>query len=493
MNRKLYFIFWLFESFMPLLAQQVYITGGGSGVIIISDTTSSSQAGKIYYNQSDGNYYAGRSDGHYTILVNPPTKDLTNDAVAQWSVSENRWIDGAATIRTEWYGVSWDCKNDTYTRLGTLADSAASATIPDALLPIQARMRRCVLANDGTVLYYLKADDSNYKANGQLANIDTTGGLADGQVMVEIPNFWYYHHWDPIDSVHTWKISQDSIAGFRRAFQYDYVYIGAYEGTIYDVSDGVYKGDANNIADTVNDTLCSVSGIKPHSSETRAEYRALAENRGSGWHQLDNRILYAVQILYLVEYADFNSQSKISDGNTKFASWDYTADIGPTGQSNSLGNFSGGQATAGGDSLDFASYRGIENLWGSLWEFLDGVNVNNDGSSSKLYLADDYAVYADNTTTGYTLYGNLAEADGYSKGILDIATGIYPNAVGGSSTTYLCDYYYTYYDNDQNSGWRVVLVSGTAPNGAGAGLIYVNANYGSPDAGSLIAGRLCYH
>jgi len=344
-----------------------------------------------------------------------------------------------------------------------------------------------VLNNAGNIEYYLKSTNSNLKANDQPANIDTTGGLADGQVVVEIPTFYYYHHY--ADSVHTWKISQDELPGYTK---FSKSYVGAYPAAIYDLSAGVYKGDDADIANTVNDTLCSISGIKPHTNETRAEYRTLAENRGTGWHLLDNRTLQAIQILYLVEYANLNIQSEISEGNTKFTAWDYDADIGPTGKSNSDGNFSGGQSTTNGDSLDYMSYRGIEDIFGNIWQFVDGVNINNDGSSSKLYLCSVDSNYADDISTNYTLYGNLCEVDGYQTNFMDISNGFYPTSIGGSSSTYVCDYYYTAYDSDPSGGWRVYLLGGAANSGGAEGVFCVFADFGSSYSGSAAGARLCF-
>lgn len=474
----------LFLILIPVILLGQYHS---AGLVVVQDTSGTTSAGYVYYATDYGQYYVGDTNGYWRLLVDVQTDGQAGQVLQTDGAGTFTWTNQATT---SWYGVTWDVTDDTYTRIGSLADSAASATIPSNLLPIQASLKRCVLLNDGTVAYYLKSDDSEYKANGQDADIDTTGGLADGQVMVEIVPFYSYHHWDAIDSIHTWKISQDSISGFTKVFD-DTVYVGAYPASLYDITASAYVGDdAGTYAS--GDTLCSVSGIKPKTNETRPEFRAAAEARGTGWHLFDNKSLYALQILYLVEYANFDIQSKISEGNTKFAAWDYDADIGPTGKSNALGNFSGGQSTGSGDSLDYVSYRGIEDIFGNTWQFIDGINVNNDGSSSKLYLASNYANYADDTATNYTLMGNLVEADGFQTNVMDINNGIYPVSVGGSSSTYLCDYYFTEYDTAPSGGWRVTLVGGDAFDDSQAGVFCVHTNNGSSYASSSVSARLCH-
>ena len=70
----------------------------------------------------------------------------------------------------------WDPVSDDYSR-----DSMTSG-----VTPVHERMRRCVVADDGSVVYYLDPNDSNLKADGTASDLTGT----DGQVMVEIPKFY---------------------------------------------------------------------------------------------------------------------------------------------------------------------------------------------------------------------------------------------------------------------------------------------------------------
>src|SRR3546814_33812 len=84
-------------------------------------------------------------------------------------------------IATGTYGVEYDESNATpqLTRIGDDMTLHAS-------LPIQSKMRRCILNDDGSVNYYLDASNSAQKAGGGAAVLDGT----DGQVMVEIPEHY---------------------------------------------------------------------------------------------------------------------------------------------------------------------------------------------------------------------------------------------------------------------------------------------------------------
>jgi hypothetical protein len=128
------------------------------------------------------------------------------------------------------YGVSWDEDADTYARTGSLAGQPCSQSLADALLPIHAAVRRCILSDSGEVQYYLGATDSTKREDGVLASVlDGT----DGQVMTQIPKFCYKYSYS--GTTHTWEISLTPSAGFsvhpafiKNGEVVDYRYIGAY-------------------------------------------------------------------------------------------------------------------------------------------------------------------------------------------------------------------------------------------------------------------------
>jgi len=91
----------------------------------------------------------------------------------------------------QYWGVEWDSDTDTYTRLGNFSAYDSVGQAPSTYLPIHESMRRCVVEDDGTVAYYLNPYNSAQKADGSAANLDGT----DGQVMVEIPDFYYAVIW----------------------------------------------------------------------------------------------------------------------------------------------------------------------------------------------------------------------------------------------------------------------------------------------------------
>lgn len=387
--------------------------------------------------------------------------------------------------------VSWDDTADTY-----------DATGAGALANIHGKMRRCVVNSSGVVQYYLKDDDSTLKADGTAANIDGT----DGNVMVEIPKFWYRHTLDGTEN--TWEIADGPLSGFvvhpaftKAGVEVDYRYIGAYDACYLDATDSTYKSglnlnDMTSNLDLSNDKLASVSGVYPLVGVTRDECRTLAENNGTGWHQLDFALWSAIQMLYLVEYADFNTQANLGVGNTdgSYLSPSSNQNDSPhtiAGASNSWGNAStdGTQPSAGAKpGTAYMSYRGIENWYGNTFTWADGINVN-EGSAGNVHVTNNYTDFADGTTTGYTLVSSsFATGSGFIRNILNTSAYFLSSTnSGASSTTFITDQHLA-----STSTSRVVLVGGNAVNGANAGGFSLRSNVNIGFANRTFSARLCW-
>jgi hypothetical protein len=117
------------------------------------------------------------------------------------------------------------------------------------------------------------------------------------------------------------------------------------------------------------------------------------------------------------------------------------------------------------------SYRGVENWYGNVWTWLDGVNVLAD---YKYYVCNEPNDYADDTSTNYTLvHTGTDQMSGYPDKLADNSAGFFPTAVGGSTSSYVPDYWY------DTTGNRVVLFGQDADNGLAAGAFAVCSYDGS--------------
>jgi len=389
--------------------------------------------------------------------------------------------------------ITWTQSTDSYSRL-----SGVSASTP-VVTDVHRNMRRCLVRDDLTVNYYLDPANSALKADGTPSVL--TG--ADGQVMVEIPAC--YVKFTP-GANRNYAVSLLPAPGFvlHPAFMKDgvfvpYRYYGAYDACVFNGSvyesglnyDNNWTSGQNWSAYGAAAKLSSVSGVYPAVGATRANFRTMAANRGTGWREVDFYLESLVQLLYLVEYGSFNSQAKLGDGNVA-VSTGYPAPSGNqtdsphsvAGKSNSLGNASTntttGAVSATRDTA-FMSYRGIENWYGNCWNWVDGFNINDNQG----YVSNVRSTFADDTATGYDSIGApMINSNGWVTNVQQIPFGFLPSAVGGGSTTYLADYYYN------NSGWRVALFGGAANSGASAGAFSLFLNLDSGYLNRLFGGRL---
>lgn len=157
--------------------------------------------------------------------------------------------------------------------------------------------------------------------------------------------------------------------------------------------------------------------------------------------------------------------------------------------------FSGGTdkvLTPSGSSVSNSSgkyqmrYRYVEDLWGNQWAIIADVLIQDH----QAYVCKDPTKFADSITSDYEKVGYVnAATDGWTKELGWDKAHPYvrlPFVVGGSNTTYFCDYYW------QNGGLRVAYVGGGLASGANAGLVSWNCNYDVGNAWFPFGARLSY-
>jgi hypothetical protein len=219
--------------------------------------------------------------------------------------------------------------------------------------------------------------------------------------------------------------------------------------------------------------MYSQSGRSATVNITRSKARTDVKNIGSKFHLYDFATYCAIVWLYVVEFADWNTQSKIGRGYV-----DSNNSAVSSGGTNEITYHTG--RVAGTDGKASVKYRWIENLWGNVYQWVDGFNA--DGTTA--YYCTDPSQYADDTTTGYTQIGTLP-ASGWIKDLTVTDNGLLiPKTVGGSETTFIPDYACS------SSGWRVLFVGGYWSGGSSAGLLCFDASRASSDSSSSISARL---
>ena len=413
-----------------------------------------------------------------------------------------------------YYGIEWDTtvSNPKPTRIGKMELHKE--------LPLQSMMRNCILKDDGSVAYYLHANDSTKQDNGAAA--DLTG--ATGQMETELPDMYVRFETDGNKCRHLQ--STEPLPGFHL---WRKGYIGSVEATVKRSTttlasvcntDADYRGGNNDA--TRDGTYRTMLGM-PATNISLTNFRAYARKRGSTeWNCNLYRLHKMMWWLFAVEYANFNSQADFNaalDENgyhqgglgAGVTTWDGTSwsnyngyyPLVPCGVTNSLGNHTGTVdynviGSDGSTVKTFAvpRYRGVENPFGHIWKWTDGckciIQSEASGGLSKFYVCDNPANFTSSGTTNYDYRGNLPRSEGYVKALILGEDGeIMPLAVGGGSTTYFCDYFFTNIPTSGESE-RGVLFGGAAAYGASAGFVFANATNAASNAHATLGSRLCF-
>lgn len=181
----------------------------------------------------------------------------------------------------------------------------------------------------------------------------------------------------------------------------------------------------------------SQSGVTPQNNLTRTDARDSIHALGSTVWQCDFAMRFTIWLLYLVEFANWNSQSCIGRGCG-------TKSLGVMGYTDSMA-YHTGTMQASRSSYGFGTqYRYIEGLWDNVYDWLDGSYNNEEG----LHLILKPADFSD--TDGGTLVGlpngrfpmAFAVSDGAGFPMF------YPIDAGGSATKGMTDIWYFYAANN---------------------------------------------
>lgn len=445
---------------------------------------------------------------HMVVFSSPKTGTSTStihkikleygDISTEWTPA---WEDIPDIEERYAYGVEWDMASSSPDgkRVGNMQLHRE--------LPVQSGMRGVVLDNNGGVYYY--HEPTAWKM---------TFASKDYASMVEIPDHWYRIY--ITGTKFKMMLSSIPLPGYKHISKF---YIGSSEAQMLR-SLGLLMSDKTNSTDTRggdntaewDGTYRSLLG-RPVTNLTRDQFRQAARKRGSGWEMYTYNAHKTLFWLFAVEYATLDSQKPfnaqkdangfaqggLGPGPTQMTDWTNFNKINPLipcGYTNEFGNGSGEKAyvvknASGGTHATLMAnrYRGIENPFGHIWKYTDGANIQvttGDAGLSILWTTDDPSNFSDTSYTGYNKKGNICRTNGYAKKMLLGEDGdIVATEIGGSSSTYWCDYYYTYTSANR---MQVVLVGGNAGDGSYAGLARVST-YSAPSGATRDVGsRLCF-
>lgn len=327
------------------------------------------------------------------------------------------------------YGASWD---GTSTTKWSRTDEAADFTDP---VPYVA----------GASSYGSPFDNLHPWAG--MVKSERTGGT-----MVSIPKFWY-------------KLTQN---GRGMSIQ---IADRAVEG--YSVSPAhMDKGDGHGERDVVYvgryhcaSGYKSKTGSLPLTNMTRSVARANIHGLGAAIWQCDFAMRFTLWLLYIVEFADWNSQAKIGYG------------CGPSSNTFAMGYTDSMPYHTGTDQSSRATYggtqyRNIEGLWDNVWDWCDGCYYNSSGLNIILNPAK-FSDGSGGTAVGVPSNGLPSAFKVKTNGGFPV---FIPTSASGNNATYSCDGWYFssshpclyvggYYSQDANYGMFCVSYSASSYSG----------------------------
>lgn len=493
---------WLYKAggsvFLASIARDKFVNGKASVSFTWESGGNAENVLKLYQKSPDNN-----TKGNITIHK---VKLEYGDLSTEWTPA---WEDIPDIEERYAYGVEWDMASSSPDgkRVGNMQLHRE--------LPVQSGMSGVVLDNNGGINNYLGDTWSDFSINLPSSSPENFS------VMTMIPRHWYKFYFN--GTKFRCMMSAIPLPGYKYV---DYFFISSFEASIYrskgllmsrlgiDSTYDEYRG-GDNTAEW-DGTYRSLLG-RPVTNLTRDQFRQAARKRGSGWEMYTYNAHKILFWLFAVEYATLDSQKPfnaqkdangfaqggLGAGPTQMTDWtnfNNANPLIPCGYTNEFGNGSGEKAyvvknASGGTHATLMAnrYRGIENPFGHIWKYTDGANIQvttGDSGLSILWTTDDPSNFSDTSYTGYDKKGNICRTNGYAKKMLLGEDGdIVATEVGGSSSTYWCDYYYTY---TQANRLQVVLVGGDAGDGSNAGLADVNANNAPSDASRYLGSRLCF-
>ena len=324
--------------------------------------------------------------------------------------------------------------------------------------PVFAKIKPCLLCN-GKVVDYLDPNDYGRTADGEpigkmRAYFDTM--VEFGKIFYRIRKDEHYTYVEITDDARSLADGFTDYAFSYKGEVKDKFYIGAYKGHI------------------VDGKLRSISGVLPESRKTIGTFRTAAQANGNGYEITPFNKLTLLQALYVVRYKSLDSRAALGKGYTEADSY------APTGNTDKDGLYFGNQ-----DGKRQVKCHGIEDLWGNIFEWVDGFvttdkikiadgNFNDNG--------DGYEIAADLPNT---VCGAITDIHG------DNMLGFVPKEADDdlcAGEAYYCNYGSTWSDGTIN----LPYFGGNRSNGAGAGAFRLFCNFSASDASPVIGARLCF-
>lgn len=227
--------------------------------------------------------------------------------------------------------------------------------------------------------------------------------------------------------------------------------------------------------------------VAPSNSKTISDFWSCAQKLGSNFGLANYGFQCLIEALYQVSFGDLNCKSVIGSGFQN-SNWEACRNV-PMGKCISIGDGSGkvlyNDATLGNQYP--VKLFGFEDLWGRLWEFRTNIRFYMDGVTRYAVVYSGNRV--SNTADGrkFTIPSSSVRGMFITKKTLGAYWDAFPQAVGGSDSTYYCDGCW-----DEAVG-EILFVGGSADAGSRCGLSAVSSNHEFLDSWMSPGARLAFY
>jgi hypothetical protein len=343
----------------------------------------------------------------------------------------------------------------------------------DNIYPYSEIGRWVVDRNTCQLLRALSHEDSNFTKMGQPIDLDTENEM----IMVKYPAYYRKKNC---------RVNGVEQQGIALNIVPDKFGVNCPDGyTIEDwflnedgtIAEYRLLGAFNSYED--NGQMISIPNVIPTRSKNIQQFRDASKINRTESGIMSFYAISAVQRLFILEFGDFDSQKVLGKGKTYWVyadGADSEYEIIRSGNTMELGNRSGylnrmyneEELTDGKVSI---SYRGLEDFFGNIWQFIDGLAVMDNGYYYTNSLARMYQIKSNNVLNvdGWNFYETIVPTNnGYTSEMYgeNLDFSFFSKEVNGGSSTYYSDYRYSY--NGAGS-MRVALLGGSWSDGAGAG------------------------
>lgn len=324
----------------------------------------------VYATYSNGQtMYVNHSN--LTFAPSGPLEEGTDSVTVnfQWGLKMASASQAISVVSAMCFGVMWD-----YSNPSTALTRLTPETDPNGYVTVAVMSEPSPATGDGPgsspfdgYMPWAGMEEYNITDGSVSFKKGESGFSRANDTVVYIPEFWYDCIDNEAENKRYWYISNMPLEGMEK-----------------------HPGSKKYIAKyKVDSSIISKTGVSFYNKQSVETAISKCAAKGNGFYLSDARIWSAIQLLYLVEFANWDSQAMIGNGV-------YTNQYVISGKTDIMT-----YVTGKAEDIEWpqVQYRGIEGIFGNAIEMIDGLKISNKVISASL---DNVNYEEIGTYSGYT-------------------------------------------------------------------------------------------